>query len=369
MRHLARQPARQSIGALSTSAEQLSSRPLGCILNLYEIEEMIDIDNHVKVIRLLSEKLRAYYIFPDAAEKICVGFQKHLENGDYNDITDDEFFAYALTAHMQEICHDEHLWVKWHLESLPDEETLRLSEKWRETQQLHAKVNNYGFFRVERMAGNIGYVDIRYFHRPSWGGDIAVAAMNFLANMSAIIIDLRKCSGGYPGMISLISSYFLGTEPVHLSNIYWRDEDTTNQYWTLPYVPGHTLADKPLYLLISKETFSAGEGFAYDMQARKRAIIVGEQTDGGAHPGASYRLDQHFEVFIPIGCVTHPITKQNWEGIGVTPDVQTASEKALIVAHKMALESILESLSNSTLEPSKALFDEAQEAYKELAGK
>lgn len=96
------------------------------------------------------------------AEKISVEFQKHLENGDYDDITDDEFFADALTAHMQEICHDEHLWVRWHLNPLPDEETLRLSNKWRETQQLHAKVNNYGFFKVERMAGNIGYVDIRY---------------------------------------------------------------------------------------------------------------------------------------------------------------------------------------------------------------
>mgnify|MGYP001086385899 FL=1 len=169
-------------------------------------------------------------------------------------------------------------------------------------------------------------------------------------------------------MISLISSYFLGTEPVRLSEIYWRDDDTTNQYWTLPYVPGATLEDKPLYLLVSKETFSGGEGFAYDMQARKRGIIIGEQTDGGAHPGASYRLNDHFEVFIPIGYLTHPITKRDWEGIGVTPDIETAPEKALRVAHQMALASMIESLSNSTLEPLQALFAEAQEAYKELAG-
>jgi len=324
---------------------------------------------HFKVIRLLSEELRTYYVFPDMAEKLCAGLQKHLDDGDYDDITEDEFFAYALTTHMQEICHDEHLWVKWHLKSLPDEEALRSSKEWRESQQLKAKVNNYGFYKVERMAGNIGYVDIRYFHRPSWGGDIAVAALNFLANMSAIIIDLRKCSGGYPGMISLISSYFLGTEPVHLSDIYWRDDDTTNHYWTLPYVPGQELDDKPLFLLTSKETFSAGEGFAYDLQARKRAIVIGEKTNGGAHPGASYRLDQHFEVFIPIGYLTHPITKQNWEGIGVTPDVQTASEEALMAAHKMALALIIESFSNSPLEPLKALVAEAQEAYKEVAGK
>jgi hypothetical protein len=324
----------------------------------------------IEVIRCLSEKLRAYYIFQDVAKKICACLQKHFDDGDYNDIAEGEFFAYALTTHMQEICQDEHLWVKWHSEPLPDgEEALRLSKEWREEQQLQAKLNNYDFHKVERLAGNVGYVDIRYFHRPSWAGDIAVAAMNFLANMGAIIIDLRKCSGGYPGMVSLVSSYLLGEEPLLLSSIYWRDDDKTQQYWTLPYVPGQRLDNKPLYVLVSKETFSGGEGFAYDMQARKRGIIIGDQTDGGAHPGASYRLDQHFEAFIPIGCLTHPITKRDWEGLGVTPDVPVSSEQALKMAYKMALESIIGTLGDPLLEPLKALLVEARAAYEELAGK
>ena len=221
---------------------------------------MIETAIKVEVIRCLSEKLRAYYIFPDVAEKICVCLKKHLEDGDYDDIDEGEFFAYALTTHMQEMCQDEHLWVKWHSEPLPDgEEALRLSKEWREEQQLQAKLNNYGFHKVERMAGNVGYVDIRLFHRSSWGGDIAVAAMNFLANMDAVIIDLRRCSGGYPGMVSLVSSYLLGEEPELLGSIYWRDDDVTQQYWTLPYVPGQRLENKPLFILVSKETFSAGE--------------------------------------------------------------------------------------------------------------
>ena len=322
---------------------------------------------HIEVIRSLSEKLRTYYIFPDVAEKICVGLQKHLDNGDYDDIAEEEFFAYALTIHMQEICHDEHLWVKWHAEPLPDgEAALRLSKEWSAEQQLQARLDNYGFYKVERLAGNVGYVDIRYFHRPAWGGDIAVAAMNFLANMSAIIIDLRKCPGGYPGMISLISSYFLGEEPVQLGSVYWRDDDTTQQYWTLPYIPGHRLDDKPLYILVGKETFSGAEGFAYDMQARKRGMIIGEQTDGGAHPGASYRLHEHFEAFIPIGCLTHPITKQNWEGVGVTPDVPASSEQALKIAHKTALEAIMSTLESPLSRPLKVLLAEARAAYEEL---
>jgi hypothetical protein len=126
--------------------------------------------------------------------------------------------------------------------------------------------------------------------------------------------------------------------------------------------------DKPLYILVGKETFSGGEGFAIDMQARKRGIIIGEQTDGGAHPGASYRLNQHFEAFIPIGCLTHPITKQNWEGSGVTPDIPAPSEQALKIAHKIALESIIETLGNPSSGSLKDLLAEARMAHKELAG-
>jgi len=328
---------------------------------------MLERDLYAEIIESLSDKLRAYYIFPYMAEKICESLKEHLEDGDYKDITEGEFFAYALTTHMQEICQDEHLWVRWHSEPLlDDEENLRLSEVWMQEQQLQAKIGNYGFHKVERMAGNVGYLEIRNFHRPSWGGHIAVAAMNFLSNTDVLIIDLRKCSGGYPGMVSLISSYLLGEEPVHLNSIYWRDDDFTQQHWTLPYVPGQRLDDKSLYILISKQTFSGGEGFAYDMQARKRAIIIGEQTDGGAHPGASYRLHPHFEVFIPIGLPTHPITGKNWEGVGVTPDIPVSAELALKVAHKMALEAIIEKLGRPKSGPMRLLLAEARVAYKEL---
>jgi len=331
------------------------------------MEKMLGRDRHTEIIQSLSEKLRAYYVFPEIAENICASLKEHLDTGDYSDITEGEFFAYALTNHMQDICQDEHLWVKWHIEALPDdEEALRLSEVWRREQQLQAKIGNYGFHKVERMAGNVGYLEIRNFHRPSWGGQIAVAAMNFLANTSALIIDLRKCSGGYPGMVSLVSSYLLGEESEHLNSIYWRDDDVTQQYWTLPYVPGQRLDDKSLYILISKKTFSGGEGFAYDMQARKRAIIVGEQTDGGAHPGASYRLHPHFEVFIPIGYPTHPITGKNWKGVGVTPDIPVTAELALKVAYKMVLEEIMEKLGKPKSGPLRILLAEARVAYKEM---
>ena len=165
-------------------------------------------------------------------------------------------------------------------------------------------------------------------------------------------------------MAALISTYLFGEEPVHMDSIYWRQEDITQQYWTLPYVPGKRLGGKPVYALISRVTFSAGEGFAYDLKTRQRATLVGEKTDGGAHPGASYRLHSHFELFIPVGRAINPVSGGNWEGIGVTPDVLVPQEQAFKVAYNMALQSVISGLGGSPSGPAKALIEEAQAALK-----
>lgn len=328
---------------------------------------VIDTTAHTEIIKSLSEKLRAYYVFPDIAEQICIRLQKHLENGDYADITEGKSFAFTLTSHMQEVNHDKHLWVRWHPDPLPDEEgALRQNQEWQDEQRLEARLDNFGLHKVERLPGNVGYIDIRYLHRPAWGGDTTIAAMNFLANASALIIDLRKCSGGYPAMIALLLSYLFGEEPLHLSSIYWRDDDITQQYWTLPYVPGKRFGNKPVYVLISRATFSGGEEFASILQTRKRATVMGDKTDGGSHPGASYRLHPHFEVFIPVGCTINPVTGKDIEGSGVTPDISVPQEHAFLAAYSMALKVVLASLSESPTGAFKALAKEAQTALKDL---
>ncbi len=197
--------------------------------------QQLDIATRQEIIQHLSEKLRKYYIFPDVAEQICQRLQNHLEDGEYTDITEGEFFAYALTTHLHEVNHDEHLWVRWYSDPLPDDEgsLLQNEERLVELRQ-EALLDNYGFHKVERLPGNVGYVAIRYFHRPLGGsGDTAVSAMNFLTHTNALIIDLRQCQGGSPGMVALLSSYLFAGEPIHLNSLYWREEDFTQQYWTL----------------------------------------------------------------------------------------------------------------------------------------
>jgi C-terminal processing protease CtpA/Prc len=324
--------------------------------------EQIDTATQAEIIQSLTEKLRANYVFPDIAVQICERVQAHLEAGNYEDITESEFFAYALTQHLQEINGDEHLWVRWYPEPLPDHEgsLLQNEEKLAELRE-RARLDNYGFHKVERLPGNIGYLDIRYFTRLSWGsGDTAVAAMNFMANANALIFDLRQCGGGHPGMVALVSSYLFDGEPLHLNSLYWRDEDFTQQYWTLPYIPGKRFGDTPIYVLTSDFTFSAGEEFAYNLQSRKRATLVGETTGGGAHPGSPFRLHPYFEVFIPLGRAINPLTNENWEGVGVIPDIPAPEEQAFEIAYQSALETLLE----KTEEPK--LLEEVKQVLREI---
>jgi hypothetical protein len=330
---------------------------------------LIDTSEQAAIIHYLSEKLRAFYVFPDIAEEICACLQKHLDEGDYVTTTEGELFAMALTLHMQEISHDEHLWVRCHLEPLPNHEgQLHQDGEWQELKMVEARLDNYGLHRLERLPGNVGYLDIHYLHRPIWGGDTLVSAINFLANTNAVIIDLRKCEGGYPGMIALICSYLFEEEPIHLDSIYWRDDDRTQQYWTLPYVPGKRYLDKPVYVLISKDTFSGGESIASILQTRQRAILVGEKTDGGAHPGVSYRLHSHFEAFIPIGRNINPVTGTDWEATGVIPDITAVKEQSFDVAYQMALKSIVQSLGESPSGPMKAYAQEVKIALTKSKG-
>jgi len=163
--------------------------------------------------------------------------------------------------------------------------------------------------------------------------------MGFLAYSDAIIFDLRENGGGQPAMVTLIASY-LFDEPTHLIDIYNRKENSTTQNWTLSYLPGPRLAKQPAFVLTSKRTFSGAEEFAFDLKHQKRAVIVGETTGGGAHPVSGHTVADYFMIGVPFAKSLDPVTKTNWEGTGVEPDVKVPAADALATAEKLALEKI-----------------------------
>jgi C-terminal processing protease CtpA/Prc len=319
------------------------------------------------VIEALLSKLHAYYIFPAVAEEMEQATRRRVSAGEYDALTTGEALCETLTAHLQDVSHDKHLRVLYSPDLQPLREAREPSPEAREEFRQFGVVHNFGFEKVERLAGNVGYLDLRGFFPAEFGAETAVAAMNVLANTHALIVDLRQNGGGDPAMIALISSY-LFTQPTHLNSLYWREGDRTQQFWTLPYVPGRRYGDKPVYVLTSGDTFSGAEEFAYNLKTRKRATLIGETTRGGAHPVGRYQIDEHVAAMIPVGRAINPITQTNWEGTGVIPDVEVPREDALHVAHIAALKKVLEAIGDTPGGPLRDLREEAKTALAEREG-
>jgi C-terminal processing protease CtpA/Prc len=90
------------------------------------------------------------------------------------------------------------------------------------------------------------------------------------------------------------------------------------------------------FVLTSKNTFSGAEEFTYNLKNLKRATIVGETTGGGAHPLSGHRIDDHFMIGVPFARAVNPVSKTNWEGTGVEPDVSVKAPDALEKAQELA---------------------------------
>jgi retinol-binding protein 3 len=324
----------------------------------------IDAAARAEVIDAALKKLNEAYVFPEVAKKMEQAIRERVQKKEYDSVTSASKFAQALTMHLQEVSRDKHLSVYYSHDPLPPETPRREpSPEERERFLGFMRSVNFGFEKVERISGNVGYLDLRGFMDADLGGDTVVAAMNFLANTDALIIDLRQNGGGSPAMVALISSY-LFKGPTHLNDLYWREGEQTHQWWTAPYVPGKRYGDKDVYILTSNRTFSAAEEFTYNLKNLKRATIVGETTGGGAHPGGPSRINAHFSVWVPRGRAINPISKTNWEGTGVEPDVKVQAGEALKTAHLAAVNKIVEKTSDQRRKDQ--LKDVAQTLQKEL---
>jgi C-terminal processing protease CtpA/Prc len=198
---------------------------------------------------------------------------------------------------------------------------------------------NCTFSKVEILDNNIGYIKFGAFPPPDMCGPTVVAAMNFVAHADALIFDLRENHGGDPNMVDFIVSYlFRGS--THINDLTDRHDNETHQYWTMPWVLGPRFVDQPVYVLTSNSTFSGGEEFTYDLKTQKRATIVGETTGGGAHPVRPMPAGDHFTIGVPFGRPINPVTKDDWEGKGVEPDVKVSAADALTTAQKLAADKV-----------------------------
>jgi hypothetical protein len=290
----------------------------------------IDAGTRKRVISAVTDKLNENYVFPDTAKKMEDALRKADRRGEYKTISNGDDLARLLTSQLQDVSRDKHLRVTFNPFAMPTSAAPAGPPMNRD---------GCGFEKAERLPGNVGYVKLNQFGDPGACRDIAASAMAFLANADAVIFDLRDNGGGHPHMVAFLCSY-LFSERTHLNDFWMRANNETRESWTSEEVPGAKFTTQPVYVLTSRRTFSGAEEFAYNLKHLKRATIVGEVTGGGAHPVRMQRIDDRFSIAVPDARPINAVTKTNWEGTGVEPDVKVPATEALATAQKLAAERI-----------------------------
>jgi hypothetical protein len=293
--------------------------------------------------------LRANYVFPELAEQAASAVEARLAAGEYDDL-DEVTLTELVTSHLQNVTGDKHLRLQLGGGPPPRRERVREPaepgehedhEMRRLTMRRRGRLDNFGIRRVERLDGNVGYLDVRRMPVPANAGPAVAAAMELVAGTYALIIDMRHNGGGSPEGVALWCSYLLEERPTHLNDIFHADTGETRQFWALPYVPGTRYIDRPVYVLTGSHTFSGGEELCYNLQALDRAELIGETTGGGAHPTRGFPISRAVHIGIPFARSINPVTGTNWQGTGVVPDVAVPEAQAYDVAYARALGHVL----------------------------
>ncbi len=293
----------------------------------------------------LADELERSYVFEDKGAAMAAALRAKSASGDWKALEGDAL-ADALTETCRSITNDKHLRVRHDRAGAPKPQSAFLMDEGAARREWTQR--NHGFERAERLQGNVGYLEIREFVPSDMSRETAAAAMTFLQDTDALVIDLRKNGGGDPESVRFLCSYFFGAEPVHLNTLVNRELGQVEEYWTLRELPGRRYVDKPVYVLVSGKTFSAAEECAYNLQSLGRATIVGRTSGGGAHPVDRRALGHDYSVMLPIARAENPVTKTNWEGVGVVPTVDVADEAALDRAWGLALERLAEREQDAT---------------------
>lgn len=306
----------------------------------------IDAKNQSRILNELASRFDEHYWSIAEGKRISAYLRTQAGKNAYQSLTDSQEFARAVTRDLQTFSQDYHLRLKYSADRVTGDD-LHTTPPDAPSQAQFARLavrRNQGFDDVRLLPGNLGYLDVRAFFPATNAGAKLAAAMRLLANTDAMIIDLRFNHGGEPDTADLLLSYLTPTpQLVEISAERVGPNRIESRQRTTPaYVEGERYLDKPVLVLISEQTFSAGEYFAYVIQALGRATLVGDHTHGGVNPYDDYKLDDHFVGSVTYSSPTIVATGSNWTG-GVKPDTSVAAAEALTTAQSLALKKLLAS--------------------------
>lgn len=198
------------------------------------------------------------------------------------------------------------------------------------------------------LPGNIGYIHLGDFI-PSrkYFEDALDQLIGKLKDTEGLVIDIRDNPGGNDATAQYVAGRFADERKLYM-NVRKKSGPGPNDFTqAIPWhvePTGGTRYTKPIVLLTSRWTQSAGETFTLAMQELTNVTQLGDYTSGAFSDNIAYELPNGWFCFMSIGDYRAADGK-SYEGIGVQPDVFLVNTKSDIQSGKdRSLEKALELL-------------------------
>lgn len=359
MPHRVRRPLRLALALLLSAAPALlSAQPPAA--SVTPAPAALDAAARGRALDSAAVLLAARYVEAGAGRRLADSLRAWARRDAFAAATDPRRLADTLGAALRGVVPDRHLYLRWTpgVEFVAGAGTGRIMDVPAGGAQGAARAGggptvvrrsgrvdprdsatvartNFGFARVERLEGNVGYLRLDLLAPPDWAAPTADAALAFLRHADAVIVDVRDVPGGAPPMMQYLLSHFVPGPARLLFASHQRAEGIADSLWSLPALASRGLAGRPLYVLTSARSASAAEMLAYVAQRTGVATVVGETTAGAGNGGRPYTIGDGLQLFVPERRV---LTGPGWKGTGVVPDVAVPADLALSRALALARE-------------------------------
>lgn len=324
-----------------------------CICSIYGQKmpnENITKEDQSQLINELSNMLDRHYLYADTALIMGDFLNKKLESGAYEAITTARQFSIQITNDLRDNFNDRHIGLSYapklakSIQSNSSDKGEIPEEVIKE--QLAIEIyNNFRLPEVKWLNGNIGYIKLDQLLPPTLasGYEEKVAAVfELVADTDALILDLRSNGGGYAEGVKLILSYFFNNNTIISNSISRIDGNLVRSEERTYHVKGRRVLTQNIYVLVSARTGSGAEAIAHTFKYSGRGILIGEKTYGAGYSFDEFTISKKYVAQIPNSTSMHPNASNNWEGVGVMPNIEVSSNEALEIARRVAIKDLLE---------------------------
>lgn len=303
------------------------------------VAQTLDREAQREIVSHLEVALRQNYVFPDRIPAISAELDRRVQS----EPIDSARFAGSLTQGLIKASDDLHFSVAFDPDGVAADRRAKADgDVTTQAERDRERAANFGFRDARRLDGNLAYIRFDFFADPQYAQETAAGAMRFAEGAKGLILDLRYNNGGFLEMAQFLMSYLYpaGKEQEFFDYNYNDDGVRVERsQWSLAAVPGQRSADIPVVVLTGSTSFSAAEWMAFSLQRLGRATVIGERTAGGAHPVTRVPVDDRFMLQVPFGEIRDPVNGQDFEGVGVSPDLVVPASDALLAAQKFLLHS------------------------------